>query len=108
MQARLSLPRGVDATIGGVLEVRWPSANAKLALTVLQDAIVQRREGNHLRRIESGRAQRVPVQLGERSEGRVAVLGALHAGDQVVLRGAETLSEGADVMVQTTDVIATR
>ena len=108
MQARLSLPTGVDTTIGGVLEVRWPSALAELALTVPQDAIVQRREGNHLMRIESGRAQRVPVQLGERSDGRVAVQGALHAGDQVVVRGAETLSEGAEVSVQATDVLATR
>lgn len=108
MQARLSLPNGVDATIGGVLEVRWPSARAELALTVPEDAIVQRREGNHLMRIESGRAQRVPVTLGERSDGRVAVLGALQAGDQVVVRGAETLSEGTEVMVQSTDAIATR
>lgn len=108
MQARLRLPNDFDATIGGVVEIRWPSAQAELALTVPEDAVVQRREGNHLMRITSGRAQRVPVQLGERSAGRVAVLGALHAGDQIVVRGAETLSEGAEVLVQATDAIAKR
>lgn len=108
MQARLRLPDGFEAAIGGVVEVRWPSAAAALALTVPEDAIVQRRDGNHLMRITSGRAQRVPVQVGERSEGRVAVLGSLHAGDQVVIRGAETLTEGAEVLVQATDVIAKR
>jgi RND family efflux transporter MFP subunit len=100
MQARLRLDASLDLPIGYAVEVQWPSAAPERTLTVPQDAIVRRSEGNHLVKIQDGRAQRVVVQLGASVDGHIAVSGPLKLGDSVVVRGAESLAEGVEVDTQ--------
>lgn len=108
LHARLKLDRMFRDPIGAALSVRWPSAKAQVALTVPADAIVRRPEGTHLVRIQSGKAERVPVTLSAEAGLRVAVIGAVKPGDQVVVRGAERLQDGAEVQVLEATQVATR
>lgn len=108
LRARLVLDQHLRDPIGAALRVRWPSAAADASLTVPADAIVRRPEGTHLMRVQGGVAQRVPVTLGVQAGLRVAIRGDLKEGDQVVVRGAERLQDGAPVAVAEPGQLAVR
>ncbi|MGY1408275.1 MULTISPECIES: MdtA/MuxA family multidrug efflux RND transporter periplasmic adaptor subunit [unclassified Luteimonas] len=85
--------------------------NARLQLDddetlVIPDAAVQfGNQGTYVYLVNDDDTASVrPVVLGAGSEGRVAVLEGLEAGDRVVLEGIDRLSEGAKVEVVETDV----
>jgi HlyD family secretion protein len=50
--------------------------------------------------VQNGRARRVPVELGERTNQQVEVRKGLNAGQQVVLNPPETLTENARVAIR--------
>lgn len=90
--------------VGETLRVELPLQAARNALVVPRDAVVIRAEGSAVFRLKDGPeksrvAERVPVRLGVADGGYVAVEGALGPDDEVVVRGAETLADGAPVKV---------
>jgi multidrug efflux pump subunit AcrA (membrane-fusion protein) len=77
-----------------------PTAAAKEVLAVPRDALVLRREGASVFKVtdESTVAQ-VKVIVGLGAGALIEVFGDLVAGDEVVVRGAEGLSDGMSVEV---------
>ena len=68
------------------------------AILISEAAVVYDRQGTYVWRIDAEeRAQRVPVRLGLRSEGRVQVQGGLAPGDVVVVAGTHKLKEGSKI-----------
>lgn len=94
--------------VGETLRVELPLEASRNALVVPRDAVVIRTEGSAVFRLRDGPmvkglasriAERVPVRLGVSEGGFVAVEGALGPDDEIVVRGAETLTDGAAVRV---------
>lgn len=89
--------------VGETLRVELPLAATRNALVVPRDAVVIRTEGSAVFRLKAGAAgsvaERVPVRLGVADGAYVAVEGALGPDDEVIVRGAETLADGAAVRV---------
>lgn len=89
---------------GMFVQARVPLAHYDSALTVPQQAIVRNGGRPAVWTVSSaGQARRVPVTLGELVDRRYRVATGLKAGDRVVLRGAEKLTEGASVMATSAD-----
>jgi len=101
-EARIDLPaeaRG-DWTVGQLVSVGIPIRTGEQSLVVPRDALVLRQDGSYVFRISSdNRAERIKVDLGDSSGDLIAVNGSLTEGDRVAVRGAENLSEGAEVRV---------
>ena len=94
--------------VGETLRVELPLQATRNALVVPRDAVVIRAEGSAVFRLKDGPAdkgvksrvaERVPVRLGVADGAYVAVEGALGPDDEVIVRGAETLADGATVRV---------
>lgn len=64
------------------------------ALVVPVSAIQKAEIGDYLFIAENGKAKRVNIQAGRISEGNAEILSGLKAGDQVIVAGAEGLSQG--------------
>jgi RND family efflux transporter MFP subunit len=87
-------------TVGESVRLAMPSANTKEVLAVPRDALVLRREGTFLFRINSdGTAEQVNVMTGLGAGTEIEVIGDLRPGDRVVIRGAETLQDGMTVNI---------
>jgi RND family efflux transporter MFP subunit len=88
-------------SIGELVSVAVPMQSGEASLAVHRDALILRQEGTYVFRIDDGnRAERIPVATGDSSGDLVAVTGALAEGDRVVVRGAETLTDGRVVSIQ--------
>lgn len=89
-------------SIGELVSVGVPMRAGKESLVVPRDALILRREGTYVFRVDAeNQAQRVEVTTGDSRGHLVAVEGALDEGDRVVVRGAESLQDGASVAVVT-------
>lgn len=99
LRVRIGLPGVAPAPVGAALAAQWPSAAAAAALTVPMDALVRRNDGVHLLRVDDGVVRQIAVEVGNRSGNRVAVVGQIGPGDDVVVRGGERLADGAKVSV---------
>jgi RND family efflux transporter MFP subunit len=87
-------------TIGESVRLTMPTAAAKEVLAVPRDALVLRREGTSVFKVEDGSVVRqVSVVVGLGAGSMIEVFGELNAGDEVVVRGAEGLSDGMEVAV---------
>lgn len=106
LRVRLALPGQATALVGAALTAAWPAAAPAAALTVPMDALVRRNDGVHVLRIDDGVARKVAVEVGTRSGDRVAVVGQLGPGDQVIVRGGERIADGAKVQVSTPEALA--
>jgi RND family efflux transporter MFP subunit len=101
-EARIDLPsRAIGSwTVGQLVSVAIPIRAKALELTVPRDALVLRRNGSFVFRInEENKAERIEVQIGDSAGDLIAISGPLSVGDRVAVRGAENLSEGADVKI---------
>lgn len=101
-EARIDLP--VDAaeswTVGQLVSVAIPIRARKVSLTIPRDALVLRKNGSFVFRINDGNiAEQIAVEVGDSSGELIAVTGQLNDGDSVAIRGAENLSEGANVKI---------
>lgn len=86
--------------VGENVRVSVPSGSPTEVLAVPRDALVLRREGATVFRIDAnGSAERVDVLPGLGAGEMVAVSGNLSPGDRVVVRGAERLRAGQPVNV---------
>jgi RND family efflux transporter MFP subunit len=87
-----------DVMPGQLVKVDLPLESGQPALIVPRDAVVVRREGSYVFRVSGASvAERVPVTVGAGKGSNVAVTGALKAGEQVVVRGADRLKDGQKV-----------
>lgn len=100
-QLELRLPlNDLELPVGSAVELALPTAQAREVLVVPRDAVVLRREGSHVLRVNSeGLAERVEVVAGESDAEWIEVEGALRVGESVVVRGAERLREGQAVAI---------
>jgi RND family efflux transporter MFP subunit len=98
-ELRLTIPSS-PWRVGENVRLEVPSAPPTEVLAVPRDAVVLRREGATLFRIDDkGQAEQVEVVTGLGAGELVAVTGRLSPGDQVVVRGAERLRPGQEVRI---------
>ena len=94
----LPLTNPGEVVDGQFAEVSIPLAGDDEVLFVPRDAVVLRSSGSHVFRVNNeNKAEKIDVILGEGRGPLVSVSGDLSAGDRVVLRGAERLSDGQEV-----------
>ena len=87
--------------VGSAVDVGLPSDRVREVLAAPRDALILRREGNAVLRVDaSGKAERVAVETGEALDGLVEVRGALRAGDRLIVRGGERVQPGQAVSIQ--------
>ena len=87
--------------IGAVLEVGLPSAQPSRVVSVPRDAIVLRPGERYVVRVADGDiAERVAVRVGNTLDNRVAIEGAIQAGDRLVVRGAERVQPGQRLQIE--------
>jgi RND family efflux transporter MFP subunit len=87
-------------TVGESVRLSMPTAEAKEVLTVPRDALVLRREGAFVFRIDDElNAEQVAVVTGLGAGKLIEVIGDINAGDRVVTRGAERLNTGMKVQI---------
>ena len=101
-EARIDLPESALErwTVGQLVSVAVPIRAAESMLTVPRDALILRQSGQYVYRIsENNIAERIHVEIGDSEGELIAVTGSLREGDAVAVRGAESLTEGAEVRV---------
>jgi RND family efflux transporter MFP subunit len=95
-------------TVGESVRLSMPTAAAKEVLAVPRDALVLRREGASVYKLAGdSTVSQVKVIVGLGAGTLIEVFGDLTAGDEVVVRGAEGLSEGMSVAVMPKQLSAT-
>ena len=88
--------------VGQPVELAIPTALVRTVLTVPRDALVLRRDGASVFRINGNNAaERVAVTLGVAAGDYIEVIGKLQPGDQIVTRGNERLRPGQTVNIVT-------
>lgn len=89
--------------IGESIRLDVPTAKPREVIAVPRDALVLRREGAFVFRINAEQtAEKVDVTTGASDGDLIEVVGELSVGDLVVTRGAERLRPGQPVMVTNT------
>lgn len=97
-ELRLSLDSDVWP-VGADVRVAVPTSEARKVLTVPRDALVIRRDGTTVYRIDAeGLAQRVSVDTGI-AVGELIEVNNIEPGDRVVVRGGERLRPGQSVTI---------
>jgi len=98
-ELRIDVPTG-NWIVGESVQLDVPVAQPKLALAVPRDALVLRREGTFVFRVNGDNvAERVAVATGLGDGDLIEVSGSLVPGDRVIVRGAERLAEGQRVAI---------
>jgi RND family efflux transporter MFP subunit len=97
-EVRLSIDKD-HWPVGADVRVAVPSAKARKVLTVPRDALVLRRDGTTIYRVDAeGLAQRVSVNTGI-AVGELIEVDGIQSGDRVVIRGGERLRPGQNVTI---------
>ncbi len=87
-------------TVGESVRLSMPTAAAKEVLAIPRDALVLRRDGASVFKVsDDSVVVQVKVIVGLGAGPLIEVFGDLKAGDEVVIRGAEGLSDGMTVAV---------
>ena len=93
--------QGLDIPVGTAVDVGLPSAETRTVVAVPRDAVILRREGDFVMRVDAaGKAERVPVKTGAEVDGLVEVTGSVHAGDRLIVRGGERVEAGQSLDIQ--------
>lgn len=100
MELRLALGQS-NWPVGLNVRVAVPNGPTSSQMVVPRDAVVLRRGGNAIFRINAeSQAERVAVTLGAASGGLIAIEGKVNEGDKIVIRGSERLQPGQKVMIK--------
>ena len=90
-----------DWVVGESLRVSMPTSDARDVLAVPRDALVLRRNGASVYRVnDDGAVQKIDVITGLGAGSLIEVVGDIQSGDRVVVRGAERLDDGMQVDVR--------
>ncbi len=90
-------------TVGESVRLSMPTSEAKEVLAVHRDALVLRREGTYVYRIDDEMiAEQVGVLTGLGAGDLIEIIGNVQAGDRIVIRGAERLASGTRVQISET------
>jgi RND family efflux transporter MFP subunit len=103
-EARIKVPEQllVNFQVGQLVSVAVPTAIARQQLLVPRDAVVVKSEGQFVFVVDSEqKAQQKAVVLGQGMGKLIAVDAELSAGEQIVIRGGDTLTQGDKVKVLT-------
>ncbi len=86
---------------GHSVKVAIPTGPSKKVIAVVHDALVIRRDGLKVYRINSENiAEMVPVTTGIADRSHIEIIGDINAGDKIVIRGNERLRPGQEVQIQ--------
>lgn len=85
--------------VGQLVSVGIPTAVAKQRLVIHRDALVLAQKQHTVFKVTASKAQQLNVALGQGQGEWLQIEGNLQPGDQVVVRGADTLTDGAAVRV---------
>ncbi len=86
---------------GNLLRVAIPTSHAREAVLVPRDALVLRREGIYVFRInEQSMAEKISVKTGIAEINNIEVIGDIQPDDRVVTRGGENLRPGTTVTIK--------
>ena len=100
LEVRITL-EGSDWPIGAPVRVNLPAAAPMRSVEVHKDALVLRADGAAVFKVgEDGAAIRTPVGIGAAHGDLIQIEGDVHAGDRIVVRGAERLRNGQSVDVR--------
>lgn len=102
-EVRIAVPAHLNESLaaGQLIQVTVPTQDTKSRLTIDRDALILRKEGTYVVRVDSDNtAHRIAVTVGTGNTDRVSIVGELSQGDRVAIRGAERLTEGQSVAVQ--------
>ena len=108
MEVRLDMST-FDWPIGLSIKAKVANGPSELSLAVPRDALVLRRDGASVFRInksdKGAKAEKIAVAIGIGMEGLVAVTSTsadnkIEAGDLIVIRGAERLQDGQSVAIK--------
>ncbi len=87
-------------TAGQLVSVAIPMRSTGETLAVPRDALILRRDGTYVFKIdEESKVKRVSIDVGDSQGDLVAVTGELSVGDHVAIRGAESLRDGQSVEI---------
>jgi RND family efflux transporter MFP subunit len=87
--------------VGAALQVGVPSAAPRAIVAVPRDALLLRKDGSYVVRVGAdGVTERLPVETGTSQGDLVEIVGAVRAGDSLVVRGAERLAPGQRVVAR--------
>ncbi|MEZ5922690.1 MAG: efflux RND transporter periplasmic adaptor subunit [Parvularculaceae bacterium] len=100
LELRLVLPK-TDWHIGSAVEVRLPRTAPRRVVAVDRDALILRADKVSLFLVNPENiAKKIDVELGAADGNLIEVIGAVKAGDVVVIRGGERLRDGQKVVIQ--------
>jgi RND family efflux transporter MFP subunit len=97
----VSIPNTTSRLVAGLFAEGRVATESRFALEVPADAIDQSGVTPMVTRITHGRAERVPVQLGDRDEAtdRFEIRSGLTAGDTLLLGASQSVAPGTEVRV---------
>lgn len=100
MEVRLDM-NGFNWPVGLSVKAAVANGDTKEVLAVPRDALVLRRDGTSVFRINTeNKAEQIPVAVGIGAGELIEVIGDLQPGDQIVVRGAERLMPGQTVQIK--------
>ncbi|CAH9067093.1 Multidrug resistance protein MdtA [Pseudoalteromonas holothuriae] len=105
VRATLPTEEKIKWAAGQLVDVKVPLNNSKPQLLVNRDALILRKQGVHVVRInKNNKAEQIPVEVGK-GQGKYVIVttiseGSLAEGDTIAVRGAERLITGQEVEVQ--------
>ncbi|MEW6982825.1 efflux RND transporter periplasmic adaptor subunit [Colwelliaceae bacterium 6471] len=100
MEVRLDMS-AIDWPVGLNIKAAVANGESKEVLAVPRDALVLRRDGTSVFKIDSNNiAKKINVTIGIAVEGLVEIIGQVKDGDLIVIRGAERLRDGQTVEVK--------
>lgn len=100
LEVRLDLPE-TDWRVGSAVEVRLPRTAKRRVVAVHRDALILRAERVSVFVVGADDiAKQVDVELGAADGDLIETIGAIKAGDRIVIRGGERLRDGQKVLVQ--------
>ena len=87
-------------TVGESVRLSMPTAHEQAVLSVARDALILRRQGASVFRVNSDNTvEQINVITGLGAGKYIEVIGNMNAGDKVVIRGGERLSTGMEVNI---------
>ena len=106
IRALIDLSNGSQWASGQLVDVEVPIVKTSVVTMINRDALIIRRDGIHVVRIDAeNKAKRIAVKVGKGEGEMVEIITVksedqLNAGDKIAIRGAERLRDGQEVEIQ--------